>query len=46
MEINKESFNDILWNKYDNIQKQFDENQIYFQTLIKYFKEVLYKKYL
>ena len=41
MEINKESFNDILWNKYDNIQKQFDENQIYFQTLIKYFKEVL-----
>ena len=41
MEINKESFDDILWNKYDNIQKQFDENQPYFQTLIKYFKEVL-----
>ena len=41
MEINKESFDDILWNKYDNIQKQFDENQPYFQTLIKYYKEVL-----
>ena len=41
MEINKESFDHILWNKYDNIQKQFDENQPYFQTLIKYYKEVL-----
>ena len=41
MEINKESFDDILWNKYDNIQKEFDENQPYFQTLIKYYKEVL-----
>ena len=41
MENNSESFDDILWNKYDNIQKKYDENQTYFQTLIKYFKEVL-----
>lgn len=41
MEINNESFDDILWNKYDTIQKKFDENNSYFHILLKYFKEVL-----
>lgn len=41
MEENKESFDDLLWNKYDNIQKRFEENKNYYQILMKYFKEVL-----
>ena len=41
MESKEESFDDILWNKYDNIQKQLDENQAYYQNLIKFCKEEL-----
>ena len=41
MESKEKSFDDLLWNKYDKIQKEFDESQAYYQNLIKYLREML-----
>ena len=44
MEKNEKAFDeldDIFWNKYDNIQKAFEENLSNYQLVIKYLKEVL-----
>jgi len=41
MENNEESYEDILWNKYDYLQKRLGEKSMYYQSSIKYFKEVL-----
>ena len=41
MENNEESYEDILWNKYDYLQKRLGEKSMYYQSSIKYFREVL-----
>ena len=41
METTKDSLDDILWDKYDDIQKGFNGNLTEFQISIKYFKDVL-----
>ena len=40
MENDSESYEDILWNKYDQLQKRLVEKSMYYQSSIKYFKEV------
>ena len=40
MENNNESYEDILWNKYDHLQKRLIEKSLYYQSTIKYFKDV------
>ena len=41
MESNEESFEDILWNKYENIKKKLDDELSSYTIAIKYFKEYL-----
>ena len=41
MESNTESFEDILWNKYENIKKKLDDDLSSYTIAIKYFKEYL-----
>ena len=41
MEINKNSADDILWDKYENIQKNFNDKVLDYQISIKYLKEIL-----
>ena len=43
MENNNESYEDILWNKYDHLQKRLGEKSLYYQSSIKYFKNVLFE---
>ena len=40
MENNTESYEGILWNKSDQLQKRLNEKTIYYQSSIKYFTEV------
>ena len=40
MENNIESYDDILWNKYDHLQKRLGEKYLYYQSSIKYFRDV------
>ena len=40
MENNNESYDDILWNKYDHLQKRLGEKSLYYQSSIKYFRDV------
>ena len=40
MENNNESYEDILWNKYDYLQKRLNEKLLYYQSTIKYFRDV------
>ena len=41
MESNTESYEDILWNKYENIKKKLDDDLSSYTIAIKYFKEYL-----
>ena len=40
MENNIESYDDILWNKYEHLQKRLGEKYLYYQSSIKYFRDV------
>ena len=41
METNQDSLDDLLWNKYEEIQKNFNDQLTYYQMMIKYFKDIL-----
>ena len=40
-ELSFDLLNEIFWNKYENIQKNFEDILSYYQLSIKYLKDVL-----
>ena len=40
MENNEQNYEDILWNKFDYLQKRLVEKSIYYQSTVKYFIDI------